>query len=207
MTEFRSNSDADTRVAVRANLRAFMYLTPIERSCVVLMDVLDYSVADIVSITGASVLSVKGALHRGRRRLRAVADLPFDAKPPRLEPEVHALLDRYAALFNEHDFVAVANLLAEEVEFQVVARAKLRGRAEVRRVYFGNYAGTDGDWRLEPGVVERRPALLVFDRESGAEPAYFILVEIDGRGVSRARDFRHARYVIESAEYRRLTRP
>ena len=51
----------------------------------------------------------------------------------------------------------------------------MSGKADVSR-YFGNYAGVS-DWHLVPGMVEGRPAILVFDpneRESG--PKYFMRV-------------------------------
>ncbi len=54
-----------------------------------------------------------------------------------------------------------------------------------------------------PGVVEGRPALLVVDPgRPDAAPAYFMLLEWSDDGVTSIRDFRHASYVIDGADYR-----
>ena len=59
-----------------------------QRSSVILMDVLGYSLEEIGGVMDSSVPAVKAALHRGRARLRALAQEPEDAPLPRLaEPE------------------------------------------------------------------------------------------------------------------------
>ncbi len=205
MPDTTSNRDADSRIAVEAALHSFMFLTPIERSCVVLKDVLDFRMTEIVNITGASLLAVKAALHRGRRRLREVADLSAEASTPSLDANTRSLLARYAERFNAHDFDGVCGMLAEEVEVEVVARARLRGRAAIRHTYFGNYATSGQEWTLEPGAVEGLAALLVYTSTGPAvAPDYFILVECDQGVIARARDFRHARYVMEAARFTSL---
>jgi RNA polymerase sigma-70 factor (ECF subfamily) len=52
-------------------------------------------------------------------------------------------------------------MLAEEVRLELVNRTRMKGRGEVGR-YFHNYADVD-DWHFVPGLVDRRPALLVCD--------------------------------------------
>jgi len=75
----------------------------------------------------------------------------------------------------------------------------MKGRREVSR-YFHNYSSVD-DWRFVPGLVDSRPALLVFDPNHGDHnPSYFVLLEWTEGQVKSIRDFRHARYVAESAE-------
>ena len=52
----------------------------------------------------------------------------------------------------------------------------MSGKAEVSR-YFGNYSKVH-DWHLAPGLVEGRPAILVFDSDRpSARPAYFMLLQ------------------------------
>jgi RNA polymerase sigma-70 factor (ECF subfamily) len=76
----------------------------------------------------------------------------------------------------------------------------LQGKAEVSR-YFGNYAKVS-DWRLVPGLVEGHPAILVFDPNEGdSKPKYFMLLGWSAGKVATIRDFRHAPYVIDGAEY------
>ena len=67
--------------------------------------------------------------------------------------------------------------------------------------YFGNYSKVS-DWHLVPGLVEGRPAILVFDPDSpNSKPKYFMLLDWSADKVAGIRDFRHASYVIDGAEY------
>ena len=91
-------------------------------------------------------------------------------------------------------------MIADDVRLELVNKTRLNGKAEVSR-YFGNYSQVS-DWHLVPGSVEGRPAILVFDPNArGAPPKYFMLMNWSADKVATIRDFRHAPYVIESAEY------
>src|SRR6516225_618506 len=63
-------------------LRTFMRLPVGQRSSVILMDVLGYSLEEIGTITQSTVPAVKAALHRGRERLRELANEPDDRPAP-----------------------------------------------------------------------------------------------------------------------------
>jgi RNA polymerase sigma-70 factor (ECF subfamily) len=52
-----------------------MQLPVIQRSTVVLMDVLEYSLAETAQILGTTLPAVKAALHRGRVRLQALSEM------------------------------------------------------------------------------------------------------------------------------------
>jgi RNA polymerase sigma-70 factor (ECF subfamily) len=50
--------------------------------------------------------------------------------------------------------------------------------------------------------VEGHPAILVFDpSESDSKPKYFMLLNWSADKVATIRDFRHAPYIIDGAEY------
>jgi RNA polymerase sigma-70 factor (ECF subfamily) len=188
------------REAAAAALHAFMRLPVAQRSSVILKDVLGYSLDEIGGITGSSLASVKAALHRGRERLRAAGAEPDERRAPALSEAERARLSAYVARFNARDFDALRDMLAEDVQLELVARTRLKGRAEVAGRYFGNYARAD-DWHLAPGFVDRRPALIVRGpHDVGRRPAYFILLRWTEAGVAAIRDFRHAPYAIEGAE-------
>jgi RNA polymerase sigma factor (sigma-70 family) len=55
--------------AVRSAISQFLELVPTQRSCVILKDVLDYSLEEIAAMLELSVSAVKATLHRGRTRL------------------------------------------------------------------------------------------------------------------------------------------
>ncbi|HLL28238.1 MAG TPA: RNA polymerase sigma factor [Xanthobacteraceae bacterium] len=188
------------REIVAASLRTFMRLPVAQRSSVILMDVLGYSLDEIGRVTDASIPAIKAALHRGRARLRELAEEPGDLPQPVLPERERSLLAAYVDRFNARDFDTVRNMLAEEVRLELVNKTRLNGRGEVAGRYFVNY-GLASDWHFVPGFVDRRPALLVRDpADPSAPPVYFILLEWAGGDVVNIRDFRHAPYAIEGAE-------
>ena len=195
----------EVRLALAASVRTFLRLPVAQRSSVLLMDVLGHSLEEIAGITGATVPAVKAALHRGRERLRELAAEPDDAPVPSMTSSERAALEAYVHRFNAHDFDAVRNMLAEEVQLDLVARTTMKGKREVQ-TYFSNYDRTR-DWHLGVGFVEGRPAILVSDpaRPEG-QPRYFVLLSWDRGSLVHVRDFRYAAYAIEGAAVVRLQR-
>jgi RNA polymerase sigma-70 factor (ECF subfamily) len=190
---------AEDRQIVAASLRTFMRLPVAQRSSVILMDVLGYSLQEIGGILDSSIPAVKAALNRGRARLRELAQEPDDLPLPILAEPERSLLAGYVDRFNARDFDAIRDMLAGEVRLELVAKTRKRGRSEVA-TYFHNYARLE-DWYLVPGLVDRRPAMLVRDpRDPSGTPAYFVLLEWAGDRVMNIRDFRFACYAIEGAE-------
>ena len=180
------------------SLRPFMKLSPAERSSVILMDVIGYSLNEIGEIMEATVPAVKAALHRGRTRLKALSDSGEGDAALALTEREHQRLARYVDRFNARDFDAVRDMLAEDVRLDLVGRFTRRGKPGVSQ-YFGNYAGRS-DWFFTVGSVEGRPAVLSHHPQDPArEPVNFILLEWDGDAVSVIRDFYHVRYAVEGA--------
>jgi RNA polymerase sigma-70 factor (ECF subfamily) len=187
------------REIAATSLRTFMRLPAAQRSSVILMDVLGYSLEDIGAVTDTTVPAIKAALHRGRARLRELALEPEDAPMPVLAERERALLAAYVDRFNARDVDAVRAMLADEVRLDLVARHKLAGRREVSK-YFGNYAGI-ADWHLVPGLVEGRAAALVRDpADPNGPPRYFVLLDWSADRLVHIRDFRYARYAIDGAD-------
>src|SRR6201996_8449744 len=159
---------ADHEIA-RASLRTFMRLPVAQRSSVILMDVLGCSLQEVGEVMDFSLPAVKAALHRGRTRLRELADEPDDQPRPDLSKAERDRLGAYVAHFNARDFDAIRAMISDDVRLDLVNQTRLKGKAEVSR-YFGNYALAT-DWHLVAGLVEERPAILVFDPgEPGAGP-------------------------------------
>jgi RNA polymerase sigma-70 factor (ECF subfamily) len=206
----QSNEDPETMVdpndeqpdpeLISTSLRTFMRLPTVQRSSVVLMDVLGYSLNEIGEIMDASLPAVKSALHRGRTRLHELANEPEDAPPPLLSSTERTLLAAYIDRFNARDYDAVRAMLAEEVRLDLVNRRQLSGKAEVQN-YFTNYAKATPR-RFELGFVEGRPAMLVYDAAAPNDVAYFILLEWQDESVLRIRDFLYAPYALDGAVIR-----
>jgi RNA polymerase sigma-70 factor, ECF subfamily len=190
-----------SRQIASASLRTFMRLPQTQRACVILSDVLGCSLQEVCEVTDASLPAVKASLHRGRARLRELAAEPEDAPLPALSETERARLAAYVTHFNARDFDAIRAMIADDIRLDLVSKTRMRGKAEVSR-YFGNYSGV-GDWHLVPGLVEGRPAILVFDPNAAdGPPKYFMLLGWDGDKVATIRDFRYASYIVDGAEYR-----
>ena len=190
---------AEDRQAAAASLRTFMRLPVAQRSSVILMDVLGYSLQEIGGVTNSSLPSVKAALHRGRERLRELALEPDDFPLPVLAEPERSRLAAYVDRFNAHDFDTLRDMLADDVKVEVVNRTRLNGRGQVQS-YFGNYSLTR-DWNLVAGWVDRRPAVVVRDpADLSVRPTYFILLDWADDKLVNVRDFRYARYAVADAE-------
>jgi RNA polymerase sigma-70 factor, ECF subfamily len=188
-------SESDVRVAATASLGAFMHLPTLQRSSVLLSDVLGYSLAEIAELLNSSIAAVKAALHRGRAKLREIAGSVEDRTPP-LPQADRARLRAYAERFNARDFDALRDLLSEEVRLDLVNRLRLKGRKDVS-VYFTRY-GEHPDWRVVPGSAEGRTVLMVSDPTVATnELAYVIVLDWTGDEIAAIRDFRYAPYVTE----------
>jgi RNA polymerase sigma-70 factor (ECF subfamily) len=194
---------ADTvssREIASASLRTFMRLPIAQRSSVILMDVLGCSLQEVCEALDFSLPAVKAVLHRGRSRLRELAEEPDDLPHPEMSEAERDRLSKYVALFNARDFDAIRAMISDDVRLELVNKTRLNGKVEVSR-YFGNYSKI-ADWHLVPGLVEGRPAILVFDPDQpGSRPKYFVLLQWSADKVAEIRDFRHAPYVLDGAEY------
>src|SRR6188472_1786778 len=190
----------ENRQIAATSLRTFMRLPVAQRSSVILMDVLGCSLQEICEVMDCSLPAAKAALHRGRAQLREYADEPDDTPQPTLSDTDRERLGAYVAHFNARDFDAIRAMIADDVRLELVSRTRLHGKAEVSR-YFGNYSKVS-DWHLVPGLVEGHPAILVFDpNQPGSKPKYFMLLNWSADKVATIRDFRHAPYIIDGAEY------
>lgn len=187
-------------------LQRFLTLPIGPRSTVILKDVLGHSLEEIGQLLELSLPAVKAGLHRGRRRLQALAaseragtvgtGRPELPPSPGESPE----LARYIALFNARAWPQLRELLAEDVRLEQVGRSRCTGRADVGQ-FFTFYAAYD-DARLRPATVEGREVAAVHPRTPGAAalaPAYFMELawHPDGR-IGSIRDFRYVRYIAES---------
>lgn len=180
-------------------LSQFMPLTALQRSCVILKDVLSYRLEEISEILDVSVPSIKGALHRGRANLRRGATTDTAPAAPALPHDQAVLLDRYVSLFNARDFDALRTMLAEDVRLELVGMHDRSGAEDVGQ-YFTNYARLPGT-RVDVGIVDGRVGLLVREQPDAA-PVYFLFVQFRGERIQFIKDYRYARYVFDESQWR-----
>jgi RNA polymerase sigma-70 factor (ECF subfamily) len=194
-----TQAEADRRYVATAALRTFMRLPPVQRSAVILADVLGYALGEAAGVMGTTMPAVKAALHRGRTRLRELSLQPDDAAPPpSLSAADQALLAAYAERFNARDFDGLREMLGQDVRLDLVARRKpMQARGGE---YFTNYEAKTHGLHMTPMNVEGRTALWVNaegDEGAGA-PGYLVVLEWREGRVAGIRDFRYARYAGES---------
>jgi RNA polymerase sigma-70 factor, ECF subfamily len=195
--------DRNHEIAV-ISLRTFMRLPALQRSAVILKDVLGHSLEEVASITGASEAATKSALQRGRARLREIAREPEDVSRPVLSDVMRARLTTYVEGFKIGDFDTVRAMLADDVKLDLVAKLRKQGKSEVGE-YYTAYAAAK-QWAYAAGVVDGRAAMVVYDRNVSLEmPAYFVALDFIGDRVVSVHDFLYARYAMNGIDLRLLS--
>jgi len=181
--------------AIKTAVSRFAELPILQRSVVILKDVLDESLTEIASLLDLSVDAVKGHLARGRARLR---EINAQAGPPPHAQAASAAVLRYVALFNQRDWDGLRALLADDVKLNQSSYPLRVGTADVG-LFFTIYANSDGVW-LAPAWLEGREVIAVFEDRADPKPSYLMWIEWrDGR-ISFIHDYRHVRYVVGDAE-------
>jgi RNA polymerase sigma-70 factor, ECF subfamily len=183
--------------ALTTAVSRFTELPVLQRSVVILKDVLGQSLGEIAVFLAISVDAVKGHLARGRARLREA-----NATPPSPADMVPASADtaRYVSLFNKRDWDALRALLAEDVQLAQSTYPRRRGRSDVG-MFFTMYANWPEIW-LAPAWLEGREVIAVYENRTDAEPGYFMWLEWrDGR-ISFIHDYRYVRYVADDVKLR-----
>jgi RNA polymerase sigma factor (sigma-70 family) len=181
--------------AVKTAVSRFAELSTVQRSVVILKDVLDQSLIEIAALLDLTVDAVKAHLARGRARLR---EINAQAGPRPVAGPASAAVARYVALFNQRDWDGLRALLADDVKLHQSTYPLRAGSADVG-MFFTIYAKFDGVW-MAPAWVEGREVIAVFGDRADPKPSYMMWLEWrDGR-ISFIRDYRYARYVLADAE-------
>lgn len=176
---------------VRAALARFLSLPVSQRSAVILKDVLGHSLEETAETMGTTIMAVKAALVRGRKKLLEPEHENVDAVSL-----ARAELDRYATLFNARDWDGVRALVGDDCRLDLVSKSQRRGKAV--GMYFGRYEKEDVALR----VVRLEGQLAFAAYVAGAEkPAYFILLEFEGGRIKSIRDFRYVPYIAAEAVF------
>jgi RNA polymerase sigma factor (sigma-70 family) len=180
---------------VEAALAAFVVLPPIQRSAIVLKDVLGHSLEETASTMGITVPAVKSALSRARANVAGSAASTASVSLDEMES-----FRRYADLFNARDWDGLRALLGEEARLDVVSRWQRRGSQTA--MYYSQYAeiAPAEDLRVEVGLVDGVPAIAFF-RAGSTRPAYFARLEWENGLLMHIRDFRYVPYIAEEARF------
>ena len=183
------------REVVETAVSRFVELSIVQRSVVILKDVLDQSLEEIAALLELTVNSVKAHLARGRARLEVInAQAPQQVEPRPTSPAVA----RYVDLFNRRDFDGLRAMLAEDVRL-IQSTYPLRTGATDVGTFFGIYSRS-APVRLAPGWLEGREVIAVFEDVGSAKPSYLMWLDWKDGQISFIRDYKYVRYVIDDAE-------
>ena len=191
----------ESRQIAATSLRTFMRLPVAQRSSVILMDVLGCSLQEICEVMECSLPAAKAALHRGRAQLREIADEPDDTPQQRLSDADRARLGAYVAAFQRarfrrdprHDRRRCA-ARSRQQDSPATARPKCPAISAITpRSVTGVWSRAwSRDIPLSWCSTRTKP---------DSRPKYFMLLGWAADKVATIRDFRHAPYVIDGAEY------
>ncbi len=116
-------NDPASVVVSRASLRlaliaALQYLPARQRAVLILRDVLQLQASEVAGLLGITTTAVNGLLLRARARLGQAGLTQEEIREPAAASQ-RALLDRYAAAFQNADMPALSRLLQEEATFEM----------------------------------------------------------------------------------------
>ena len=179
--------------------RALEYLVislpPMERACVLLKDVFDYSLQEIAELVDSTVGGVKAALHRGRSKIR---DSPVTTRPRAEEnPELVQLMDLYVERFNRHDWDGLRELISADARLKVADI--FAGRLD-ESGYFGVYQRWPFPWKMAVGEVDGETTVILLRR--GVDdwaPHSIVRLDVINQKVKRISDYFHCPWVLEAA--------
>ena len=183
------------REAVDTAVSRFAELPTMQRSVVILKDVLNQSLEEIAAMLDLTVNAVKAHLARGRARLKAIsaqATAPPASRPPSAE------VARYVALFNRHDWDGLRAMLADDVRLIQSSHPLRTGAADVG-MFFGIYSRSTPA-RLAPAWLEGREVIAVYADPQAVKPSYLMWLEWTNGRISFIRDYKYVCYIIDDAE-------
>jgi RNA polymerase sigma factor (sigma-70 family) len=183
------------REAVETAVSRFVELPTMQRSVVILKDVLDQSLEEIAGMLDLTVNAVKAHLARGRTRLKVINTQALAKPAPRTPSPTVA---RYVALFNGRDWEGLRALLADDVRL-VQSTYPLRAGAADVSMFFGIYS-REAAVRLAPAWLDGREVIAVYEDPQAVKPSYLMWLEWEGSRISFIRDYKYVRYVIDDAE-------
>lgn len=186
----------------RAIEHLVIVLPPKERACVLLKDVLDYSLEDIAELIDSTVGGVKAALNRGRSKL-ATAERAKSARdgPGVVPPSVAHLLDLYVDRFNRRDWDGLRDLISADARV-LVADRYIGPVADAP--YFAHFDRLTAPWRMAVGDVDGEPAVVTLRRDAAGAwtPRAVARVRPSAEGrILGIADYTHCPWVLAAAQW------
>jgi len=180
---------AASRAGIRlAFVAALQYLSARQRALLILRDVMEWPAAEVAELLGTTTTAVNSGLRRARAQLAQALPAEDELAEP-AEADQKALLDRFAAAFENADVSGLAELLREDVALEMPPLLTwFSGRADVTRFLAANPVfAAPGQLKLVPVRANGRPAFAAYHRQpDGAYRAHAVTVPtVTATGIAR----------------------
>jgi len=181
-------SRLSTRLALIA---ALQHLPARQRAVLILRDVLGWHAAEVAELLQISTVAVNSALQRARATLRQAGVAQDEVREP-ADRDRRAVVDKYAAAFENADIAALTRLLADDAVLEMPPFPTwFAGRAAIARFFGTQVLRAPGGFLMTETAANGQPAFGSYVR--GADGAYhahaLAVLDVRGAAVSRIVSF------------------
>jgi RNA polymerase sigma-70 factor, ECF subfamily len=161
-------TDPASVVGLRGSIRlafvaALQHLPPRQRAVLLLREVVGLPAAEVAQLLDTSTAAINSVLQRARARLVEAAPAEETTTEP-ADPDTRALLDRYAAAFENADVVELQNALLETVTLEMPPTPTwFAGRDAVAGFLGSRVLGTPGRLRTILTGANGQPAVAEYE--------------------------------------------
>jgi RNA polymerase sigma-70 factor (ECF subfamily) len=173
----------DLRLGLVASLQ---YLSGPQRAVLLLRDVLAVPAAEVAEMLGTTTTAVKSMLQRARTRLREVSPAAGDLRQPD-DAQARALVDQYAAAFQNADAPALERLLCRDATLEATPFASwFAGSATCVPFLRDRVLGSPGDWLMLRAGANGQPAAVGYTRRPDGDYAAYgmVVLTVTAAGIS-----------------------
>ena len=174
-----------------ALIAALQHLPARQRAVLILRDVLGWQASEVADLLGTTTTAVNGLLLRARARLEQSAPVQDDIREP-AESEQRALLDKYAAAFENADVAALSQLLKEDATFEMPPiRTWFAGRERIGRFLGTSVLRQPGAFKLVPIAANGQPgfACYLLGRDGRHHAHAVQVLTVGGQGIAHVVSF------------------
>lgn len=182
--ESRALAKESIRLAFIAVLQS---LPPRQRAVLLLVDVLDWSAAEVSEVLESSQSAVSSALRRARVNMRNRRDHGLS-----LSESAARLLERYVHAWHEADAAALAKLLVEDATFSMPpVPTWYAGRDDIEKALGTMILTESSRWILQATSANAQPAFLVYEKAGDGVYRFFGIqvLDVDGSRIRSATTF------------------
>jgi len=149
---------------------ALQQLSPRQRACLLLFDVVGYTASEIAAMLRTSVAGVHSTLARARTRLEKVRTLQ-DAPAVAPSPAHQRLLRRFLQAWEAGDVPALVKLLGRDARFSMPPIPSwFQGRRGIAGALESHVFASGNRYRLEPTFANGQPAFVLHKNVSPGGP-------------------------------------